>query len=160
MIITFGLAAVIVALDLVAKHFAESLLAGRNIIVLGGVLELRLTRNTGMALGFMSGNTVAIIVLPLIVIGLGYMLLRNYEQTKYMHIATGMVLGGFLGNFVERVFNGYVVDMIYFSFMPWFICNIADIFICVGVLMVGISLLWRPQDWREKNAKENNASGV
>ncbi|NLO86825.1 MAG: signal peptidase II [Clostridiales bacterium] len=156
MVVMIGIAAAIVALDLIVKQLAESSLAGSNLAVIEGVLEFRLTRNSGMALGIMSGNTIAIIVLPLVVIVLGYLLLRHYEQTRYMHIAVGMVLGGFLGNFVERVFNGYVVDMIYFPFMPWFICNIADIFICIGVALLACSLLFRPQDWSEKNAKENN----
>jgi len=39
--------------------------------------------------------------------------------------------------------------MIYFPFLPWFVCNVADIAICAGVALLAGSLLFRPQDWKE-----------
>lgn len=59
------------------------------------------------------------------------------------------MLGGFLGNFLERLWHGWVLDMIYFPFLPWFVCNVADIAICAGVALLAGSLLFRPQDWKE-----------
>ena len=73
-------------------------------------------------------------------------------------MACGLILGGFLGNYLERLLQGYVVDMIYFPFMPWFVCNVADAAVCFGVALLMFSLLLRPQDWREKNAKDRENS--
>lgn len=158
MSVTLIIAAVTTLLDIAAKRAATQLLSMGSVVVLPGVLELRLTHNDGMALGILSGNMAAIVVFPLVVIACGFLLLRKYECTRFIGIASGLVLGGFLGNFIQRLLLGYVVDMIYLPFMPWFVCNVADIAICVGVFMFGISLLFRPKDWREKHAKDQSGS--
>ena len=88
-------------------------------------------------------------LLPLAVIALGWLLLRRYRLTPFTQTACGLVLGGFLGNFLERLWHGWVLDMIYFPFLPWFVCNVADIAICAGVALMAASLLFRPQDWKE-----------
>ena len=124
------------ALDAGTKWLASELLAGRT-VALGWLVELRLTRNDGMALGLFAGNRAA------------GMLLRRYRLTPFTQTACGLVLGGFLGNFLERLWHGWVLDMIYFPFLPWFVCNVADIAICAGVALLAGSLLFRPQDWKE-----------
>ncbi len=136
------------ALDAGTKLLASALLPGRT-VGLGWLVELRLTRNDGMALGLFAGNRAAGMLLPLAVIALGWLLLRRYRLTPFTQTACGLVLGGFLGNFLERLWHGWVLDMIYFPFLPWFVCNVADIAICAGVALMAASLLFRPQDWKE-----------
>jgi signal peptidase II len=143
-----------VAADRAAKWIAQGTMAyGQRIVALGGVLELRFTHNTGMALGLLSGYTAAGIVLPLLAVGLGVLILRKYRLSRFVFVAAGLILGGFIGNFLDRVLLGYVVDMIYFPWLPFFICNVADIAITAGAVLAGISLLFRPQDWRPRVAK-------
>ena len=154
-------AAGVMLADALTKALASVSLASiGDITVIGGLLELRLTHNSGMALGILSGNQAAIILLPLAVIACGAWLLRRYRLTAFTSAACGLVLGGFLGNFLERVIHGYVVDMVYFPFMPWFVCNFADIAICAGVALLSISLVTRPQDWSEKNAEDHSDGAV
>ena len=136
------------ALDAGTKWLASELLAGRT-VALGWLVELRLTRNDGIALGLFAGNRAAGMLLPLAVILCGWLLLRRYRLTPFTQTACGLVLGGFLGNFLERLWHGWVLDMIYFPFLPWFVCNVADIAICAGVALLAGSLLFRPQDWKE-----------
>lgn len=152
MLLMSGIAALTLALDIAAKLWATAELQF-DLVRLGWVLELRLTHNDGMALGIFSGNRLAGLLLPLAVIACGWLLLRRYKPTAFTRVACGLVLGGFAGNYGERLINGYVTDMIHFPFMPWFVCNVADIAICAGVAMLAISLLLRPQDWREDDAK-------
>ena len=104
---------------------------------------------SAMALGLFAGNRAAGMLLPLAVILCGWLLLRRYRLTPFTQTACGLVLGGFLGNFLERLWHGWVLDMIYFPFLPWFVCNVADIAICAGVALLAGSLLFRPQDWKE-----------
>jgi len=138
-------------LDRVTKLLAlRHLIFGQSVTVLDGVLEWRLTHNQGMALGLLSGNAVAIIVLPVLVVAAGWLVMRQYRATRYTRLAAALIVGGFLGNLADRIIMGYVLDMIYFPWMPWYICNPADIAICAGVAMLVISLLFRPQDWRRK----------
>lgn len=146
-------AAGVFAMDGVAKLLAARLLNGGD-VALGQWVHLTLTRNTGMALGILRDSRLAGILLPLAVVACGWLLMRRYHTTPFTQTACGLVLGGFLGNFAERLFRGYVLDMIYFPWLPWFVCNAADIAICFGAALLCISLLARPQDWREKKTEE------
>ncbi len=137
------------ALDAGSKWLAARLLEGRT-AALWGLVELRLTHNDGMALGIFAGNRVLAMILPVAVIALGYLLMRRYRATPFTQVAYGLILGGFLGNFLERLWHGYVLDMLYFPFLPWFVCNVADVAISAGVALLIVSLLWRPQDWAER----------
>ena len=149
MIWTLGIALAALGLDIAAKLATSHWLMNET-IRLGWVMELRSTYNTGMALGIFADNALAGILLPLTVILCGWWLMRRYQPTRFTLIACGLVLGGFIGNYGERLLFGQVLDMIYFPFLPWFVCNVADICICAGVALLTISLLFRPNDWVEK----------
>ena len=136
-------------LDIVSKWLAAGML-NDTVVRLGGLVEFRLTHNTGMAFGMLAGSKLANLLLPLTVILCGWLLMRRYRATAFTRIAAGLVLGGFVGNFGERLLHGYVTDMLYFPWLPWFVCNVADIGICFGVALLAFSLLARPQDWEEK----------
>lgn len=151
-------AAAVAAIDWLTKLLASSCLT-ETVTVIPHLLELRLIHNSGMALGFLAGNRFASLLLPVVVNIVAWYQLRRYEPTRYMRVVVGLVLGGFIGNFAERLISGAVTDMIYFPFLPWFICNVADIAICAGVVLLMASLLFRPQDWREKVAKDQQNSG-
>ena len=152
------IAAATLLLDLLAKHLSTMHLGNGALTAIPGLLTLRLTHNDGIALGLMSGNQIALLVLPVVIVLCGWLMLRKYHITTYTRIACGLILGGFLGNYLERLLQGYVVDMLYFPFLPWFVCNVADVAVCFGVVLLVISLLFRPQDWREKNAEDREES--
>lgn len=154
----WAVTAVVLTLDAGSKLWAVQALV-QSTTVLPGVLELRLSRNNGMALGLFSGNWLANLLLPLAVIVAGWLLMRRYRPTAFTRVAAGLIVGGFLGNFGERLFFGSVVDMLYFPWLPWFICNGADIAICFGVAMLVVSTLFRPQDWRELGENDSAAGG-
>ena len=147
------------AVDRLTKAVALSNLAlGERVVVWSGVLEWRMTRNQGMALGFLAGKPVLIMILPMLTMLLGWLLIRRYRTTAFSRFALAMVVGGFLGNFVDRLTVGYVPDMVYFPWMPWYICNVADIAISIGVALLVISLLFRPNDWllRQEGAHDES----
>lgn len=158
MVWTLVTAVVTLFVDLLTKHLSTLHLGSGDVTALPGLLTLRLTHNDGIALGLMSGNKIALLVLPVVIVLCGWFMLRKYQITPYIRVACGLILGGFLGNYLERLFQGYVVDMIYFPFMPWFVCNVADVAVCSGVALLVISLLFRPQDWREKHAEDREDS--
>ena len=141
------------AVDAGTKLAAARFLTHESVLI-KGLVELRLTHNTGMALGIFSDNALAGLLLPLTVILCGWWLMRRYQPTRFTLISCGLVLGGFAGNYGERLLFGRVLDMIYFPFLPWFVCNIADICICAGVALLAFSLLFRPDDWVEKNKED------
>ncbi len=155
---TWGIAAATLLVDLLSKRLATAHLSSGDMTVIPGLLTLRLTHNDGIALGLMSGNQIALLILPVVIVLAGWLMLRKYESTRLIRIASGLILGGFAGNYLERLLQGYVVDMLYFPFLPWFVCNVADVAVCAGVGLMVISLLLRPQDWREKNAEDREKS--
>ena len=134
------------AVDALSKLLAGSLLQ-ESTFRLGWLMELRLTYNTGMAFGMLANQALAGIVLPLAAILCGWLMMRKYRITRFTAVACGLVLGGFAGNFAERLLFGFVRDMIYFPWMPWFVCNVADICICVGC---GLMLLYMVISMREQ----------
>lgn len=145
----WSIALLALALDAGSKLLSARLL-GEQVIQVGWLMELRLTQNTGMALGIFADNALAGLILPLTAIVCGWLMMRRYRITRFTAAACGLVAGGFVGNFVERLLRGYVLDMIYFPWLPWFVCNVADICICFGVAGLAFSLIFRPQDWQEK----------
>ena len=145
----WGITALALAGDVISKWLAAVFVQNQTIRI-GRLAELRCTHNTGMALGIFADHAWAGLLLPLAAILCGWALMRRYRSTRFTQIACGLILGGFIGNYGQRLLLGYVLDMIYFPWMPWFVCNIADICICLGVGLLAFSLLFRAQDWQEK----------
>lgn len=154
MTLFFTITIMALGLDAITKLLAARLLQDEA-VQLGWLVRLKCTQNTGMAFGMLSDNIAAGILLPLAVIAAGTILMRHYRMTSFTRTACGLILGGFLGNFIQRLLQGYVLDMIYFPWLPFFVCNVADICICFGVALLAFSLLLRPQDWEEVTNAEN-----
>ena len=152
-------AAAVFVIDRAVKMIALANLAmGEQVVIWPGVLEWRLTYNQGMALGLLSGYTLVNLVLPVAVVVLGWVVFRRYRATGFTTVATALVAGGFFGNLFDRFSMGFVTDMVYFPWMPWYICNLADIAICFGVGLLAVSLLFRPRDWQLKTEAKAHES--
>ena len=113
-------------------------------------LHLRITqgqtvRNTGMAFGMFQGNSAGILILSLLLLAVCFFMMRKMKPTGLAPIALSMIAGGALGNMIDRLLHGYVIDM--FPFFGWFVFNVADVGVVAGVILCGWSLLFRPQDW-------------
>ncbi len=144
----FGVAAFVVAADQLSKAWAVHNLTYRTIDV-AWTLRLRLTLNHGSAFSLAPGRGALISVLALVIVAV---LLRSGRYaTRVPHaIAIGMVLGGAIGNLLDRGFRagpgflgGGVVDFIDFQWWPVF--NLADSAIVTGALLLFL-LQWRDDD--------------
>jgi signal peptidase II len=126
---------VVLGADQLSKHLVEqSIVGGEERGVLPGV-GLVNTRNHGVAFGFLPGNRVAITVL----IGVALLVLlvyfaRNTRQ-PLIWLPTGMLIGGALGNIIDRVRHGSVTDFIKLP-LGWPPFNLADASITLGVLIL------------------------
>ncbi|WP_373292714.1 signal peptidase II [Mangrovihabitans endophyticus] len=151
-----GTAVAATVLDQVVKHLStEHLTEGEPVRILGGLIYLSLMRNSGAAFSMGSGYTWVFPLITVAVIGwIGWMT-RRLRSVPWA-IALGLVLGGALGNLIDRLFRapgpmrGHVVDMIsvfapYAEKFPVF--NIADSCLTVGVaLAVLLELAGRQRD--------------
>jgi len=152
-----ALAAVIVVADRITKHAVRADIAlDRSRTVIGGVLWLVHYRNTGVAFDFLSGAGVIVLV----VTGLALLALLAYfalhPERGGLWVPTGLLVGGAVGNLLDRILDGSVTDFIKLPDWPAF--NVADVAITVGVL----SLLWvlevSPANRRSEAGRRDPAS--
>ena len=139
-----GVAAAVLALDVVTKVLVVAELEGRRTLeLLGGQLLLRVSRNPGAAFSFAEGATVLFTTVAVVVIVVILRVSRRLGSTGWA-LSLGLLLGGAAGNLVDRLLRapgpgrGAVVDFIDFQVWPSF--NIADsAIVCGGLLAVLLS---------------------
>ena len=139
-------------LDRLLKIFTlNTLAAGRVIDLCPGVFRLVYAENTGAAFGlFAHLPWVGYMLTPLMLL-LGYFLLRGYRLGLWPRLCAGAILGGAVGNYLDRLIYGFVIDMIDVTFMRFAVFNLADAAICVGGVLMAASLLFRTNDWRPQH---------
>ena len=141
-----AVAAVVLALDQLSKAWVVSELGDGRTIELVGSLRLRLTMNYGSAFSLANGRGALISLLALVVVAV---LLRTgrHARSPVMAVALGLVVGGALGNLLDRAFRagdgflgGGVVDFVDLQWWPVF--NLADSAIVVGAIALFV-VQWR-----------------
>ena len=135
-------AAVLVVLDQLIKHWATAaLLPVGSMEVLPGIVELRYCLNDGMAFSMLAGKQALLIGVTSLMLLAVLIMLFVRKMPLAERIAWTLVLGGGVGNLIDRVLNGVVVDYINVLFMHFAIFNFADICVCVGVGLLMLVLL-------------------
>jgi signal peptidase II len=138
-VLAFAIAAVVLAADLVTTALAVDHL--HDVRHVWGPFGLALTFNSGFAFSLFSGRAVAVTVLLCIGVVVLAVVVARF-QTIPLAIGGGLVLGGALGNVVERIFGGHsgqVPDFVTLSHWPTF--NVADACVTVGLVVVIVALL-------------------
>lgn len=141
-LISLVAAALLVAADQGIKAWATAQLMPVGVMaVLPGIVELRYVLNDGMAFSMLAGKQGILIgVTSLMLIGVLVWLLRG-DMPLLERISWTLVLGGGIGNLIDRVLNGVVVDYINVLFMRFAVFNFADICVCCGVGLLILSIL-------------------
>ena len=143
------IALVSLAADQLTKHWARSLTA--PVALIPGVIGLRYAENTGMAFSLLSGRPWLLGVLSLALMIAGFLVLRRYRLGRLSRVAAMLMLGGAVGNMIDRFFTGYVVDMFEVLAFRFAIFNVADACLTVGCCLMAASLLFKPDEWSEKH---------
>ena len=133
----------VVGLDQLTKHTVATGVAPGEVRKFLPAINLVHVRNKGVAFGVFPGGGPLVLVLTLVALALlvGYLALR--PQRPYLWVPTGLLVGGAVGNLIDRVASGQVIDFIKLPLWPAF--NIADIAVTFGVL----ALLWVLEGPRE-----------
>ncbi len=141
LLVAGGVVAAVVLVDQLSKWWALRRLTGGSIHVIG-TLDLELARNSGSSFDLLQGST-AFLVAVVVVASVVLAVLVWRSRTLGRAAVYGLILGGALGNLVDRLFRGgAVVDFVALHFWPTF--NVADACIVVGCGLLVVSLLRRP----------------
>ncbi|HEY3266171.1 MAG TPA: signal peptidase II [Armatimonadota bacterium] len=140
------LALAVVALDRLTKVWAVQALSGERFVALvPGTLLLNLVHNRGSAFGLLQGGAALLAAAAVVAIGAMVWLERRGLPGRAITVALALLLGGALGNLIDRVTLGYVVDFIELDWHGrnvWPVFNVADSAITVGTCIL-IIWLWR-----------------
>ena len=141
---------VLILLDQGTKLWAlSSLKPIHNTTVVEGFLDLTFVENRGVAFGMFSGQRWFILVLTGLIAGaLVYFYRTLPKKVEYtpVRVSLLLVLSGAIGNIIDRVFRGYVVDFFEFTFFDWPVFNVADIYVVVGVILLTFLILFVVKD--------------
>jgi len=139
MLVGVIIAVVVIILDQVSKYF----LYGITTPLIGDFLWLEEAFNTGASFGMFKNGTLFFILIstPLIALMIWLIISKNKHITTYLKACIGVLLGGTLGNYFDRIFLGGVRDFIYFKSIDFAIFNIADVAITVGTIMIAVYLV-------------------
>lgn len=147
----FGIIAVSVAFDQALKFWVETNMAYQERIELVPVFSLFRTHNEGIAFSMLANlGPWMLVTLAVAVIGFVLWLWKSNPPERWLsHLGFGLIIGGAIGNIIDRSMLGYVVDMFLFSLENWSfaVFNLADAFISVGAAAVILDefLSWRAQ---------------
>jgi signal peptidase II len=140
-----GLAALVVIVDQVTKRLAEDRLRGqRSVPLVDDVLRLTYVENRGAAFGLLQDQTTFFVFVGILVIGVIAASYRYLPRSGFLlHLALGLQLGGAIGNLIDRIRQGYVVDFVDFGYRSnwWPVFNAADSAIVVGVALLAFNAL-------------------
>lgn len=148
----------IAAFDQITKYVAEKTLsAGKVVSFIPKVVQFRYAQNTGMAFSMLSGARWMFIVLTIIVCGgVLYYMMSNKCKSLWLYWSLGVVVSGGIGNLVDRVRFGYVVDFIEPIFTDFAVFNIADCAVtCGAVVLVGYLVIDLIMDIKKPKEKSN-----
>jgi signal peptidase II len=139
----FLIVSIILSLDLITKFLAsQNLLLNQSLPLIKGFFYLTLIHNRGAAFGILKNQTALFIFTSLLAVVLIYSSLKknkSYKKLTLASVSLAFILGGALGNLIDRLFLGYVVDFLDFRIWPVF--NIADSAITIGAILLGWCIL-------------------
>ena len=142
------------------KHLAVVHLANNNpLVLIPGVFELRYLENRGAAFGIMQNKIWIFAILTIIYLCAAvwiFFKIPRVKRYRMLHIIAVILTAGALGNFIDRIRLGYVVDFFYFSLIDFPIFNVADIFVVLSFILLAICILfvYKDDDFAFLNVKK------
>lgn len=124
----------------------------QSIIVINNFFNITYVRNTGAAWSILSGNVLLLIMISVLaLVTIYYYLIKDKDLNKIDIVSYSMLIGGIIGNLIDRIVHGYVIDYLDFKIFNYNfpIFNIADTLIVISIIIIGISLI--VGEYREQN---------
>lgn len=145
LLLTILIAIFAIIIDQVVKNIVKNNLYGLSIIAIKGFLNLTYVENTGGAFGIGSNSTIMFVVVNIIIITIitKFILLKKDNIDTHILISLALILAGGIGNLIDRIFRGYVIDYIDINpIIKYPMFNIADICVVIGCIIIVISIIY------------------
>ncbi len=130
-------------------QLTKVLLMGKNFVVLPNVFAITSVKNTGFALGILPNSPWVALCVSLLVLCVFLFIFKKTAPSNTLQIFFLLIIGGALGNLIDRMFLGYVRDMFELLFIDFYVFNVADIFVTCGALLAAIYILFQKQEKKE-----------
>ena len=155
--ISLAIAALIVFIDQLIKYFVALYLPHAvTVTAVPYILDLTYVENRGVAFGmFKDMRWIFVVFTAIIILVLLYIIIFKGIKSKLFLVSSALIIGGGIGNLIDRIFYGYVIDYLQLSFFSP-VCNFADYAITVGTILLVIYLLFFSDSSKTKPQKENN----
>ena len=151
----FGIAFICLFIDQVSKLLITTIFnLHHGLTIIPSFFSIIRVHNTGAAWSILSDNTFLLILLSVIALIVIYLVfIKNQNLKKHEEIAYGVLIGGILGNLIDRIIRGYVVDFLDFQIFKYNfpVFNFADIFIVVSVIVILLFQLGGKKDENNQN---------
>ncbi len=132
----------VVAIDQITKVLARIFFEAENKIIIENVFHLTFTKNTGAGFSILQGNNLLLIFITIaITAALAYYFTKADDNEK---LPLSLIIGGAVGNLIDRVMHGGVIDFIQVSIWPVF--NIADMAISIGAVLLIMVIFKKKKD--------------
>ena len=136
----------LIAADQLTKWLAQVFLRGKGAVpVLRGVLDLLYLENIGAAFGILKHRQILLALLAVLISIAAFWFYRRLPSVRefiWLRICCVMLCAGALGNMIDRLFHGFVIDFIYVSLIDFPVFNLADIYVCVSCALLLILLIF------------------
>jgi signal peptidase II len=147
--------AILVADQVTKALVVANLAIGERVDLLGDLVQVWHVQNRGAAFSLFQGGTVIFLIVSVLSIGMvAYFHSTMRDRSPWLHLVLGIVLGGTLGNFTDRLRQGYVTDWLSVGFgdTRWPTFNVADSSVVVGIGILVVYLFLTSPDRREATA--------
>ena len=152
------IAALVVAADQIIKYFvAANIKPVGTVTVIDGVFNLSYVENRGVAFGiFKDMRWIFVALTTLLIFAIAFYMFKKRPDGKLFYILAGLIIGGGIGNLIDRILYGYVIDYLSLSFFPP-VCNFADYCITGGVIVLAVYMLFKPSGKKKKVSKNDKS---
>lgn len=149
--VAIAIGLLLAVLDQVIKYFVSADLKPMgSVTVIDNILNFTYVENRGVAFGMFSGmRWVFIALTALLICAIIIYMFKRKPQSKLFYVCVALIIGGGIGNLIDRIFYGYVIDYISLSFFSP-VCNFADYCITIGTALLVIYVLFFSKEFNEQ----------
>ena len=153
----FVIGAVVLLIDVLTKLWAKMCLAEIvTIPVIEDIFHLTYVENRGAAFGVFQGQRIFFILVAIAVAVLVVYIAARYKKKSWMlNLGLSFLSAGALGNTIDRIWRGYVVDLFDFRLIDFPVFNVADIFVCLGAGLLAVFFVFFEEKYKKRECEND-----